>query len=367
MATVSHLPHVIANVMVSQAEVAISDEGERLPEVGGAFATRLASPAPIRRSGRTSSPATPTRSPPRSSGRSERLREAAELIRAGDAHAVEEWQARARGARDRLLEAGASGGTLTELRVTVENKPGVVAEIALALGRAGVNIEDMALQPAAGHAHGRDLALGGRRWRRGSGGRGDAGDGAYRERRRVQRVTSRTFEPSGPLKGSLTPPPDKSISHRAALLAAMADGTSRISGYLDSADTRSTLAAIEALGADVVSSPGPHDSLDVSVTGIGLRGPAQNAGSAPVCDRRRERRHADAASSRVARRPAGRRLGAGRRRVHPAQARGSDRRSPAARWGPTCAAREGRLPPLEIRGIRARRHRVRRCRSRARR
>jgi prephenate dehydrogenase len=33
--------------------------------------------------------------------------------------------------------------------VTVENKPGVVAEIALALGREGVNIEDMALQPAA--------------------------------------------------------------------------------------------------------------------------------------------------------------------------------------------------------------------------
>ncbi len=46
-------------------------------------------------------------------------------------------------------KAGASGGALTELRVTVENKPGVVAEIALALGRAGVNIEDMALQPAA--------------------------------------------------------------------------------------------------------------------------------------------------------------------------------------------------------------------------
>jgi prephenate dehydrogenase len=48
-----------------------------------------------------------------------------------------------------LLETGAGGGALQELRVTVENKPGVVAEIALALGRAGVNIEDMALQPAA--------------------------------------------------------------------------------------------------------------------------------------------------------------------------------------------------------------------------
>ena len=78
-----------------------------------------------------------------------RLQEAAALIRAGDADAVEAWQSQAQGARDRLLEAGAIGGAHTELRVTVENKPGVVAEIALALGREGVNIEDMALQPAA--------------------------------------------------------------------------------------------------------------------------------------------------------------------------------------------------------------------------
>src|SRR5687767_4856110 len=44
MATVSHLPHVIANVMVSQAEVAISDQAERLPDVGRSFrdTTRVA-------------------------------------------------------------------------------------------------------------------------------------------------------------------------------------------------------------------------------------------------------------------------------------------------------------------------------------
>ncbi len=40
------------------------------------------------------------------------------------------------------------GGDLYELRLGVENQPGTVAEIALALGRAGVNIEDMALYPA---------------------------------------------------------------------------------------------------------------------------------------------------------------------------------------------------------------------------
>ena len=57
------------------------------------------------------------------------------------------------------------------------------------------------------------------------------------------------FDPSGPLRGPLRPPSDKSISHRAALIAAMGEGETRIEGYLDAADTRSTLAAVEALGA----------------------------------------------------------------------------------------------------------------------
>jgi prephenate dehydrogenase len=48
-----------------------------------------------------------------------------------------------------LLEAELAGGPLYELRVRVPNRPGIVAELALALGKAGVNIEDMALYPAA--------------------------------------------------------------------------------------------------------------------------------------------------------------------------------------------------------------------------
>jgi len=55
------------------------------------------------------------------------------------------------------------------------------------------------------------------------------------------------FEPAGPLRGALRPPSDKSISHRAALIAAMAEGESSVEGFLDSADTRSTLAA-EVIG-----------------------------------------------------------------------------------------------------------------------
>ncbi len=57
------------------------------------------------------------------------------------------------------------------------------------------------------------------------------------------------FDPSGALRGSLRPPADKSISHRAALIAAMAEGETRVEGYLDAADTNSTLDAVAALGA----------------------------------------------------------------------------------------------------------------------
>ncbi|HEX5763496.1 MAG TPA: 3-phosphoshikimate 1-carboxyvinyltransferase [Solirubrobacterales bacterium] len=86
-------------------------------------------------------------------------------------------------------------------------------------------------------------------------------------------MASRRFEPVGPLRGSLRPPPDKSVSHRAALIAAMADGETTIEGYLDSADTRSTLGAIEALGAAVERS----DGGDLLVHGVGLRGATEAA------------------------------------------------------------------------------------------
>lgn len=76
---------------------------------------------------------------------------------------------------------------------------------------------------------------------------------------------SRTrFAPSGPLYGWLRPPADKSISHRAALIAAMGEGLTQVEGYLDAADTRSTLAAIRALGAEVEEMPG-HTSSTVSM------------------------------------------------------------------------------------------------------
>ena len=82
----------------------------------------------------------------------------------------------------------------------------------------------------------------------------------------------RRFEPVGPLQGSLGPPPDKSISHRAALIAAMGEGETRIEGYLDATDTRSTLAAMAALGAGVEATEGEGGALTVEIRGVGLRG-----------------------------------------------------------------------------------------------
>ncbi len=77
-----------------------------------------------------------------------------------------------------------------------------------------------------------------------------------------------TFEPSGPLQGRLTPPADKSISHRAAMVAAMATEPVTITGYLTAEDTLSTLEAVRTLGADV-----QRDGTTVVVRGVGLRGP----------------------------------------------------------------------------------------------
>jgi prephenate dehydrogenase len=149
MAKVSHLPHVLANVLVAQAEDALGDDSERLPEVGPSFrdATRVAGANPAIWgdifTGNRDAVADEV------DAVAERLRDAAALLRRGDHDRVAAWHAEAAERRRKLLEAELTGGPLQELRVIVPNEPGIVAEIALELGRAAVNIEDMALYPAA--------------------------------------------------------------------------------------------------------------------------------------------------------------------------------------------------------------------------
>ena len=148
MATVSHLPHVLANVLVTQAATALSEEAEHLPEVGPSFrdATRVAgaNPAiwPDIFAGNREAVASEI------DGVIARLGETADLLRAGDRDAVGAWHEHAGRRRRELIDTEIAGGPLHELRVLVPNRPGIVAEVALELGRAGVNIEDMALYPA---------------------------------------------------------------------------------------------------------------------------------------------------------------------------------------------------------------------------
>jgi 3-phosphoshikimate 1-carboxyvinyltransferase len=74
------------------------------------------------------------------------------------------------------------------------------------------------------------------------------------------------FAPATRLRGRITSPPDKSISHRAAIVGAMAAEPVRIDNYLDAADTSSTLRAVQSLGAIVER----HDG-HVVIRGCGLR------------------------------------------------------------------------------------------------
>ncbi len=89
----------------------------------------------------------------------------------------------------------------------------------------------------------------------------------------------RTINPlPSPLDGSTHVPGDKSISHRAVLFSAMAEGTSRVSGVLDSEDVRASIKAVRALGADVNLEKQLDGSLAGGITGWGAHGPRQPEG-----------------------------------------------------------------------------------------
>ena len=71
--------------------------------------------------------------------------------------------------------------------------------------------------------------------------------------------------PSGALRGTLTVPGDKSISHRSLMLNGLAAGRARVRGLLDSADVRSTARCMAAMGVEIT-----EDGPDVLVTGRDL-------------------------------------------------------------------------------------------------
>ena len=122
LAAVSHLPHVLANVLVAQA----AGRGE-LPRTGPSFrdATRVA--------GANSAVwtdiymANSEAIAAEIDAAAQRLAEAAATLRAGDAEGVTAWNDAAAEDRRRLLEADLAGGEVSELRLTVPNRPGIVA------------------------------------------------------------------------------------------------------------------------------------------------------------------------------------------------------------------------------------------------
>ena len=89
----------------------------------------------------------------------------------------------------------------------------------------------------------------------------------------------RVIEPlRGPIDGSLSVPGDKSISHRAILFSAMAEGTSRLLGVLDSSDVRASIDAVQKLGAKVSLEKQTDGSLAGGIEGWGMKGPKQPDG-----------------------------------------------------------------------------------------
>ena len=154
------------------------------------------------------------------------------------------------------------------------------------------------------------------------------------------------FDPVGPLRGELRLPPDKSVTHRAALIGAMADGPTRVTGYLDSEDTRATLRAVAAVGAEVREGDADdHGGFFVEIDGVGLRGArpaAIDVGNAGTLLRimpgwlagQAEGEWTFDGDDSIRRRPVDRIA------------------DPLRMMGADVECRDGRLPPLRVRGAR---------------
>ena len=147
------------------------------------------------------------------------------------------------------------------------------------------------------------------------------------------------ISPARSVSGSVTLPGDKSISHRYAMIAAVAQGESRIQNYSTGADCHSTLNAIRALGI----------SVEENGTGVAIGGRGPEGWRPPAAD-------LDAGNSgstirmlsgMLAAQPFPTRIGGDESLSRRPMARIIE---PLSRMGASISARDGRFPPLEIRG-----------------
>lgn len=143
MAVVSHLPHVFANQLAFQGRPGSEQLGALAPSLRDATRVAGSNPAIWGEIFATNHAAV-VEAIDRSI---EGLKEARNVIASADVRRITAWQAAAAAERAGLSRAETEAEAAHELRVLVPNRPGVLAELALALGKAGVNITDMSLDP----------------------------------------------------------------------------------------------------------------------------------------------------------------------------------------------------------------------------
>ena len=154
LATVSHLPHVLANLLVAEASGTLTEEGESLPAIGPSFrdATRVAgAPTSIWADIYLSNaPALVERL----KSVEDSLARVRAMLEEGDASGVAAWNSEAAQMKGKLATEPASAAAARSIHVNVPNRAGVLAEVALALGGAGIGLADLQLLPAADRATG---------------------------------------------------------------------------------------------------------------------------------------------------------------------------------------------------------------------
>src|SRR5579871_926044 len=149
------------------------------------------------------------------------------------------------------------------------------------------------------------------------------------------------IRPAPSITGAIQLPGDKSISHRYAMLAAIAEGTSKLENYSTGADCQSTLACVRALGAIIDRRDGV-----ISIQGCGLDGLREPA---DMLDAGNSGSTIRMLSGILAAQSFSSRIGGDESLSRRPMRRIMD---PLIQMGASIEAREGRFPPLEIHGAR---------------
>ena len=144
MAVVSHLPHVLANLMVRQGLPGSERLGAVAPSLRDATRVAGSNPAIWAEIFATNHGAVVEAI----GGAIQSLEDAREVIGSADPERIAAWQRAASEIRSALSGIETMAGATHRLTILVPNRPGVLASVALALGEAGVNISDMSLDPA---------------------------------------------------------------------------------------------------------------------------------------------------------------------------------------------------------------------------